>query len=297
MAPARTVELHHSVASALSTRIGPEHGFALATLAYYLAHSGRRAEAADMFLEVAARAGEHGFLRSGVRLAAAAVECDDSEPTRARAAQIAERLSERQPAPVRAALGAAVPSLTSVQRDAGEPAPPLANTVSGNIPQQGNASLSFASEMRARAVQALLARDFDEVDRAIELLVAAGRDGRSVDRLRTVTLLVKGEHNAARALLERLREGESEQHLRTPRLTLTSALVAIAMGELEPAVRSCLEALARTREAHDTLGERASLSVLSMCYQRLGREADAERLAGAALARSGSPMSSPAARA
>jgi len=291
MAPARTLELHRTVASALSTRIGAEDGFAQATVAYYLAHSGRREEAANIFLDVAARAGEHGFLRSGVRLAAAAVECDNSDSTRARAAQIAERLSERQPAPVRAALGTVAPSAPSGQRESSELPAPTSASASGVVPQ------GLASEARARAVQALLARDFDEVDRAIELLVAAGRDGLSVDRLRTVTLLVKGEHNAARALLERLREGESEQRLRTPRLVLTSALVAIAQGELEPAVRSCLEALARTREAHDTLGERAALSVLSMCYQRLGREADARRLAGAALARAGSPVGSPAARA
>jgi hypothetical protein len=280
MAPSRTLDLHRTVADALATRIGPEDGFALATLAYYLAHSGRRQEAASMFLDTAARSGEHGFLRSGVRLAAAAVECDDSEATRARAAQIAERLSERQPPPVRAALGASAPSPTLSARDSSELVPS-----SGSSPAQSGAPQGIAVEARARAVQAILARDFDEVDRAIELLVAAGRDGHSVDRLRTVTLLVKGEHNAARAMLDRLRESEAEIPKKTPHLTLTTALVSIAAGELEPAVRSCLDALARTREARDTLGERAALSVLSMCYRRLGREEDAARLAGAALAR------------
>jgi hypothetical protein len=290
MAPSRTLDLHRTVANALSTRIGADDGFALATMAYYLAHSGRREDAARMFLDVAARSGEHGFLRSGVRLAAAAVECDDSDATRVRAAQIAERLSERQPVPVRAALGTPSQATPQVPRDSGEMSiPPSAHAVESSAPQ------GIAVEARARAVQAILARDFDEVERAIELLVAAGRDGHSVDRLRTVTLLVKGEHGAARAMLERLRESEAEAQKKTPHLTLTSALVSIAAGELQPAVRSCLEALARTREARDTLGERAALSVLSMCYQRLGREDDAARLAGAALAR---PMAAtPAARA
>jgi tetratricopeptide (TPR) repeat protein len=223
-------------------------------------------------------------------LAAAAVECDDSDSTRARAAQIAERLSERQLPPVRAALGSATPSTPQNTRDEGGVA-----STSGTSVAETTAPQNIAVEARARAVQAILARDFDEVDRAIELLVAAGRDGHSVDRLRTVTLLAKGDHNAARALLERLREGEAEAPKKTPHLTLTTALVSIAAGELEPAVRSCLEALARTREAGDVLGERAALSVLSMCYRRLGREDDAARLAGAALARS-EPLS-PAARA
>lgn len=270
MTAARGLDLHRTVADALEKRIDADAGFARATLAYYFAHSGRRVEAAAIFLEVAARAGEHGFLRSGVRLAAAAVECDPSELTRAHAAQIAERLSERQPGKT----ARQSPSAPAMPREAGEQ--------SEVVRAPAVSAQSIASEARSRAVQAILARDFDEVERAIELLVAAGRDDQSVERLRTVTLLVKGDQAGARALLDRLREGEAAR--KTPHLTLTTALVAIAAGELEPAVRHCLEALARTRESRDALGERASLSVLSLCYRRLGREADAVRLAGAALA-------------
>jgi tetratricopeptide (TPR) repeat protein len=282
MAPARGPELHRFVADALSSRIGLEHGFARATLAYYLAQCGRREEAASIFLEVAARSGELGFLRSGVRLAAAAVECDGGEQTRARAAQIAERLTERQPPPLKAALGLAAPSAGQPQRDSGE-LPPASLAIAAPGLAHG-----LVAEASTRAVQALLARDFDEVERAIELLVAAGREGRNVDRLRTVTLLVKGDRSGAAALLDRLRESEADAPRKTARLTLTSALVAIASGELEPAVRSCLEALARTREARDLPGERASLCVLSMCYRRLGRDDDATRLAAAALAKGAS---------
>lgn len=270
MVPARSLELNRFVTSALERRTSRDEGFARANVAYYLARAGRMIEAAEIFIDVAALAGELGFLRSGVRLAAAAVECDPSEGTRARAAQIAEQLSERH------TQGStrpreSTPSSSFPVRERSSSAAPAA------LPAQG-----LAFEARKQAVQALLARDFDAVERAIDMLVASGRDGAGVERLRTLLMLVKGDHIGAQALLDR----QCERHPLSktpPRLYLTSALVAIASGEVELAVRASLETLARTREARDGLGERASMCVLSMCYRRLGREADARRLARAAL--------------
>ncbi|MDB4974936.1 MAG: transcriptional regulator, family protein [Myxococcaceae bacterium] len=277
MAPARSLELHGSVARALAQKPSEsDDDFGRATLAYYLAHAGQMTEAASVFLAVAARAGSLGFLRSGVRLAAAAVECDPSETTRARAAQIAERLSERQSASTRSSgkSTGTMPALSST----GERPAPRSTTPPGN----------FATAAGARAVQALLARDFDEVERAIELLVAAGSEPAAVDRLRIVILLVKGDAVAASALLQKLSEAATP----TPpaRLLLTTALVNVARGDVGQGLRACLETLARARRARDLLGERASLSVLSLCYRKLGREADAARLADAALA-PGAPRS------
>jgi tetratricopeptide (TPR) repeat protein len=264
LSPARSLELHRAVLTALSARMSSEQRFSRATLAHYLARAGRNSEAAELFLEVAQLSGQLGFVRSGVRLAARAVECDPGEATRARAAQLAERLIDRQSAHAKQVASAV---------DAGH---------AQQAPRAGDSvAQSLGGEARQRAVHAILARDFDEVERAMELLVASGRAGASVDRLRTVTLLVKGDHAGAIALLDRLRQSQPPR--RAPQVTLTSALVSIATGDLEPAVRDCLEALARTREAHDVLGESAALSVLSMCYRKLGREADAHRLARAAL--------------
>jgi len=262
LAPARALELHRTIAEVLEPRIEPSRSYARATLAYYFARAGRVEEAASIFIEVAELACSQGFVRSGVRLAAAAVECTPSEATRQRAAQLVEQINERQQQPK--AAGSVQTSEPSVKARQG-----------------ANGDVTHGA--RERAVKAILARDFDEVERAFELLVAAGRDGESVDRLRTITLLAKGDHGGAAALLDRLRERESHAHRETPRLALTAALVAIAAGELEPAVRSSLSALARTRQANDSLGERAALGVLAMCYRELGREADAARLRSAAL--------------
>jgi hypothetical protein len=263
-APARSLELNRSIASIIAPRIGAHAGFARATLAYHLARAGQVQEAASMFLEVATLAAQHGFVRSGVRLAAAAVECDPSDATRAQAAQLVERINERQ------------------QTKAAGASPAVRELAAGEH-VRGAVHNGVASEAQQRAVHAILARDFDEVERAIELLVAAGRDPESVDRLRTVTLLAKGDHGAARTLVERLRERADVPTRETPRLALTEALVAIASADFENAVRSALTALAAARSAHDRSGERAALAVLAMCYRGLGREVDAQRLSDAAL--------------
>jgi tetratricopeptide (TPR) repeat protein len=267
MTPARALELHRNVAQALGARIGAEQEFAGATQAYFLARAGNVTEAAELFLDVAARAGHHGFVRSGVRLAAAAVEADNSENTRARAAAIAERLSERQLAPKpshHTGTGPLVPRKEDLPR---------------------RPSIDVVTQARTRAVQAILARDFDEVERAVELLVAAGRDGASVDRLRAVTLLVKGDRDGASLLLARLHEGNGAGE--SPRLLLTQALLSIASEELTAAVRTGLRALSLARQARDGVGERACLSVLSLCYGALGRKSEAQQLASAALAPDG----------
>jgi tetratricopeptide (TPR) repeat protein len=262
MTPARSIELHRNVASALATRIGGEHGFARATLAYFIARAGNVTEAAELFLDVAARAGQHGFVRSGVRLAAAAVEADPSELTRERAAVIAERLSERQLAPKPSQTGTT--AMIPLHKADDPPRRP---------------SVDVVSQARTRAVQAILARDFDEVERAIELLVAAGA---SVDRLRAIILLVKGDRDGASLLLARLHEAASSPD--NPRLLLTQALFSIGDGQLASALRVALKALSLARQRHDDAGERASLSVLALSYRALGRELDAQKLAQAALA-------------
>lgn len=272
--PGRDRELNRSVASALEHRPDAQGRFARANYAYYLAHAARKADAATILLDVAALAGQMGYLRSGVRLAAAAVESDTSPQTRARAAQIAQKLAETHSDTTARSTHTNLPAIAA-KRDA-----------TGGHPLPADGSDSMAGETRQRAVEAMLARDYDEIDRAIELLTAAGYDGASIDRLRVVTLLIKGDQAGAETLLARLRSEDDagDGHSpKTPQLTLTAALTALATGELKQAVRESLSALARTREARDALGQRASLSVLSLCYRGLGRTADAARFAEAAI--------------
>ena len=282
--PARDHELCSAVAAALERTPEGQRRFARATLAFYLAHAGRTEEAAARFLEVATLAGQLGYLRSGVRLAASAVECDGSPATRAHAAQLAQRLSAAQSsgegATTRASLTGLAPVVLPGTSSADEPPP-----------RAGATTPSVGSEARARAIEAIRARDYDEVERAIELMIAAGQDQGSVERLRVITLLIRGEHAAAQGLLDRLRARDSDgvSEAQSPRLILTAALAALASGDLESAVRTSLEVLARTREAGDPTGERAALSVLSLCYRELGREADAQRFEQAALAPSPPP--------
>src|SRR5689334_12884222 len=76
MSPARGTDLSLRVAGALSRLCGERSLFARADVAFYLARGGRPQSAVDTLLEAAMAAAQHGFVRSGVRLAAAAVECN-----------------------------------------------------------------------------------------------------------------------------------------------------------------------------------------------------------------------------
>ncbi len=276
MPPARLAEVHGYIADALSKNLTFEHEFARATLGYYLARGGRPVAAVDVLLEVARAAGRLGFVRSGVRLAAAAVECDPTGQTRERAAQIAQALSAR-PTP------AAKPAAPRARTDPpSEPAMPIVEQ-----PER-----SFSAQAMQHAIEAIIARDFDGVERSLELLVAAGKDGPAVDRLRAMTLLSKGDRTAAMRALDRAREHGKASAQDTPRAILATALVLLDGGEAGTAVREALRALARARATSDTRGEAASLKTLAACYRSLDRRADAEALDNAAQKPAGLPSRS-----
>ncbi len=276
MPPARLAEIHRFVAEALATRLTFEHEFARATLGYYMARGGRPSAAVDVLLEVARGAGRLGFVRSGVRLAAAAVECDPTGQTRERAAQIAQALSTRP-------AGAKKPEVPRARTDPpSEPSLP--------IPEQPERP--FSAQAMQQAIEAIIARDFDGVERSLELLVAAGKDGPAVDRLRAMTLLSKGDRVAAMRALDRSRQPGKEQEQDTPRAMLATALVLLDGGEAAAAVREALRALARTKATKDLRGEGASLKTLAACYRSLHRHAEADRLDQAAQNRAGLPTPS-----
>lgn len=282
MPSARLSEVHRFIAEALRKHLTAEHGFAQATLGYYMARGGNPEGAVDVLLDVARTAGQLGFVRSGVRLAAAAVECDPTGQTRERAAQIAQALSARKEAPKK-------PEAPQLRAD-----PP--SEMALPIPEQSERP--FSAQAMQQAIEAIIARDFDAVERSIELLVAAGKDGPAVDRLRAMTLLAKGERSAAMRALDRGRQRGKDAVQETPRALLATALVLLDGGEASAAVREALRALANARAARDEKGENACLGTLAACYRRLGREGEAKMLEQAARKRAGlraaPPSGSPA---
>ncbi len=265
MPPARLSEVHRFVAEALSRALSPDQEFARATLAYYVARGGNPEAAVDILLEVARAAGQLGFVRSAVRLAAAAVECDPTGDTRDRASQIAQALSARATSP----LTRPTPPPGDV---ASEPVLPFAEQ-----PRQ-----PFSTQAMHQAIDAIMARDYEAVERSLEFLVAAGHDGPAIDRLRAMTLLSRGDRTGALRTLRRARQRSPLPFSDTPRAALAMALVMLDGGEVGEAVREALRALARTRDLGETGGEGPTLRTLAVCYRRLGREADARQLDEAA---------------
>lgn len=267
IAPPRLIDLNRAIARALERRLPSQDAFSRATFAYHLARGGRAPEAVGILLEVAASAGQLGFLRSGVRLAAAAVEFDPTDSTRARAAKLAESLSERASATRKPRADR--PDAAGKQPPKGSPSPSSETAEQAESPPD---SATLSAQALHQAVEAILGRDFDAVERALELVVAAGRDGPSVDRLRAMTALVKGDRTGALRLLDNARLREENA---TPRTAIATALVLIETGELGAAVRQTLHALALARAASDLPGERAAIATMAACYRKLGRDEDA----------------------
>jgi hypothetical protein len=127
-----------------------------------------------------------------------------------------------------------------------------------------------------QALRGIRSHDFESVDRALDLMVAAGRDGAHVDRIRGLSRLEKGDRTAAVQLFARARSRERTQD--SVRARLTRALVAYHDNNLAAAIREALAALALSRTRGDALGETATLRALSAFYQALGRAAEADEL-------------------
>lgn len=160
-----------------------------------------------------------------------------------------------------------------------QPEPPETNGAPSKAPAPTNAE-ALSAQMLQQAVEAILARDFDAVERSLELATAAGRDAPSVDRLRAMTALVRGDRAGALRLLDKTRGRESEQGHDSARNAIAIALVLIEAGDPNAAVREALRALALARAAGESAGEQAALATLAACYRRLGRDAEAKALAG-----------------
>jgi len=259
--PARASELHRFVAEALRAEDPHgERGFALGTIASHLADGARPSEASALLLRAAAQARTSHFERAAVRLAAAAVRVDPSEETRRAAAELMASTATTSDPPARADDTApfAHPSTHPGARDRSTPPRPNSDTV-------------------RRAVRAIVAKDFDAVERVVEAAVAAGGAPAAADRIRAVAQLARGDINSALRTLQRNRRlaPDGDTSASAARASLALALVLLNAGDPVPAVRAAVGALASARARSDARGEDAALRALASCYRALGRADDA----------------------
>jgi hypothetical protein len=143
---------------------------------------------------------------------------------------------------------------------------------------RGEAPDALVEQAVSQAVQAMLARDVEGLERALELIVAAGRDVGSVERIRALSLLLRGDAAGAQRLVERARRRESERGTVSARTDVAMALIMLESGRATAAVREVLSGLQKARARGEPAGERACLATLALCFRHLGREDEAREL-------------------
>ncbi len=255
MHPARLNELNRFVAEAVERTSHRDGELTKATVGWYLAEGGRERDGARALIEAGRAAQLAGFTRAALRLAAAAVQYDDSDATRAAATTLTR--AARRPLP---------PPPGETRRTA--PAP---ITVVAPPDDDGTEVLS------ERVVHGILTRDFEAADRYIDIAVAEGCDRGAAERLRALGLLARGDLAAAMRALASSRELAADDRAEA-RGALAHALVLLYASDLGGAVRAALASLAKSRARRDPRGEAAALHALALCYRALGKEQEAEAI-------------------
>lgn len=251
MPPSRVSEMYRFIAGAMEAAASHDAAFEKATVGYYLAEGGQEAEGALALLEAGRAAAKNGFLRAAVRLAAAAVQYHPTPATRAAAAELSRSVTSQ--------------SMGAEDRTAKVP-------MSLPAPDKPGATLGQS------AVTALLARDFEAVDRLLDIAMAEGHDQIAIDRFRSIAHLARGDVSAAVEALARVRRhGETPSATALAKDELARGIVSVATGRVVDGVRAALRALKTSRESSDPQGEAAALSALALCYRAIGREDEAAR--------------------
>lgn len=258
MPPARFAEIHRFLAEAFSVSYAQSGSFGQATLGHFLAEGGHTEEGARLLLEASMMAANVHHGRSAVRLAAAAVQAHPTPDVRDVSAKIMRAVvAETQSA-----------ETTRIDTDPGATPIPSEPT-SRSIP---------LLTVGQSAVQALLSRDFERVERCIDLAIAEGGSLAAADRIRAIAALCRGDREAAVSALAKARAQSREADQDRARDELAASWIRIHDGDLHGAVRGSLAALSTARAAHDLPGESAALHTLAVCYRLLGRPSDAEAL-------------------
>ncbi len=262
MPPARLAELHRFLAAATEEATGQGGSLVRATSGFLRGEGGDTEIGALSLLEAAAAATRAGHDRSAVRLAATAVQCHPSHEVRAAASRITH------------AVGAGTP--VSLPRPPRASRPVLAATMV-DVP-------AIAEPLPAgeEAIKALLARDFERVDRVIETAIAEGRSLAAADRIRSMELLVRGDRSGAREAYARALAQANDDPRQRSRMALVESFLLLDEGDAPSALRPALHALSIARRMRDPMGETAAMRTVAFCYRFLGREEQAAAIHEAA---------------
>jgi tetratricopeptide (TPR) repeat protein len=140
----------------------------------------------------------------------------------------------------------------------------------GPRPDEGAAGLV------RQAVDAMMRRDLDAVERCVDIATAEGCDRAAASRMRALAHLARGDHAQAMQLLASVQDNGDHRH--RARAALTRALILLHAGDPAQAVRAGLGALSTSRRIKDPRGEAAAMHALSWCFRALGRAEDADRI-------------------
>src|SRR5699024_5501233 len=135
-----------------------------------------------------------------------------------------------------------------------------------------------AASVREEAVKALLAKDFERVDRCVEMAIAEGRSLGAADRLRALALMLRGDRSGAQEAYQRARSQSRDDPMQVARMAILETWLLLADGRSSAALRPALKALSLSRKLGDSMGEAAALRTLSRAFAALGRERDAKAL-------------------
>ena len=276
--PARAAELHRYAAKSLRVLM-PEPCFGSGEVAYHLLESGQVPAAAQALVKAAHCAMDTGFQRMALRLLATAVEWDPSTQIRKAARALARVVS---PSPSEPKINISEVPQTDEEYE---------ELKSEELGQP----LSMAKTAMRSALDALALRDFDAAERWLDSALAAGGDRAAAQRVLSLSHVMRGDLENAIAALQRSQSADLPRSAHA-RETLCWAIVRLAAGDANDAIRTALVALAAARDLSDTRGEAAALRVLSIAYRSLDRDDEALQLEAAALTRlRGSvPISQPA---
>jgi hypothetical protein len=255
MPPGRMGELSRFIAEAMAVIGDSDADFSKATRGFFLAEGGQEADGARMMIEAGRAALLAGFSRPALRLAAAAVQVDSSAETRA----AATRLS-------RASIAKEAPRGSQ---------PPVPTDTVGYSRPEDEIIVIDESTVSQETVQAILAADFELVDRTLDAAIAEGHDRAAANRMRAMACLVKGDLTGAFQALARMRASTRDDSGSVARGALARALVLLAKGDAHDALRPALRALALTRRDGHTHGENAALRTLSLCFRVIESDATA----------------------
>ncbi len=256
----RTSEMYRFIAGAMETAASKDAEFEKATIGYYLAEGGQEQEGARALIEAGRAAALAGFPRAAVRLAAAAVQYDPSAKIRNAATTLSR-------------------SVSTQGRTSAPPPPQTVIAIAEEIEQRAGED---SEGVGASAVAALKDRDFDSVERLLDIAIAEGHDRAAAERLRALTELGRGELEAALFALHKSRDALPADDAARARNELARAIILLGARSPVLAVRAALKALRLARAAETRSGELASLKTLSLCFLALGRAEEAKRFAAAA---------------